>query len=141
MLSKAFTLIELILVISVISSLAVLSPFSFRILASALELDTVVKRLVADLHLARQLSSAQHLTVTLDFRSDRPLIYQIYTSDGQIIKTVTLSKGLNVPQKKAIKFAASGMPAFGGSGTLELKNKFGKSKKIIISAVGRIRVE
>jgi prepilin-type N-terminal cleavage/methylation domain-containing protein len=139
--SKAFTLIELILVISMVSILAGLAPLSFRILVSALELDTAVKRLVADLHLARQLSSAQHLTVTLDFISDRPLTYQIYTSDGQIIKMITLPGGLSNPQKKAIKFAASGMPAFGGSGTLELKNRQGKSKKIIISSVGRIRIQ
>lgn len=45
-----------------------------------------------------------------------------------------------VCQGKTFKFAPSGNPVPGFFGTVEIKNRSG-SKKVVVSAVGRIRVE
>jgi len=42
---------------------------------------------------------------------------------------------------KEFKFSRSGFPVVGGSGTEILKNKTGRIKKIVVSSVGRVRVE
>ncbi len=41
----------------------------------------------------------------------------------------------------SISFAASGFPPPGGSGTIVLRDRFARSKKIIVSSSGRIRLE
>jgi len=52
-----------------------------------------------------------------------------------------LPAGLSFVSCPAISFASSGFTAFGGSGTVIIKNRLGATKKIVVSTVGRVRIE
>ncbi|MBI5078696.1 prepilin-type N-terminal cleavage/methylation domain-containing protein [Candidatus Saganbacteria bacterium] len=56
------------------------------------------------------------------------------------IQSEAVCRGENLSVGR-FKFSRSGFPLPGGSGTQVLENRFGRSRRVIVSAVGRVRVE
>jgi prepilin-type N-terminal cleavage/methylation domain-containing protein len=105
----AFSLIELIVVMSILGSVLFISLPNLSRFSANLSLNGSATALVTEL---RQLQAKARLTHTT----------QRYGTTN-------------------IAFSASGFPPPGGSGTIVLRNRFGRQKKIIVASSGRIRCE
>ncbi|OGC25652.1 hypothetical protein A2291_04480 [candidate division WOR-1 bacterium RIFOXYB2_FULL_42_35] len=119
----AFTLVEIIVVMAVCSVLFSVSFASLRGFLGQIQLEATTKSLVSDLRKMQSQSRLEHKTLAMDL-------------NGLVLPT-----GINFAQTSQIKFAPSGATAFGGSGSLVLQNSLGRTKKIIVSSIGRVRVE
>lgn len=117
-----FTLIELLVAVGL---LAVIALGSFSALArfnSSVSLRAVTETLVSDLRLLQNEAKTVHQTKIFD-PAKKVWPAGIMVSGGPI------------------NFAASGYPLPGGSGTLTLKDRFGRIRKVIVASTGRIRHE
>lgn len=121
--SRAFTLVEIIVVIAVCSSLFSLSFYSLRRFLSQSQLATSADKLVSELRKIQSQARLERQTTSLD------------------ISKQNLPSGIKIIKTSQIKFAPSGFTDFGGSGSIILRNRLGKTKKIVVSTVGRVRVE
>ena len=122
-LHPGFTLVEILMVlgflmVSLAVALPTLSNFSGQLLLKA-----SARSLASDLRALQSQAVMRHKTMSLD-----PLEYPFPSK-------IKLVKG------KIIAFAANGFPPPGGTGTIIIKNQLGKNKKIIVSNLGRVRVE
>ncbi len=122
MLKKGFTLIEILIVISLIGILFTAAYFNHSGYVEISKLNAAKTQIVSDLRAAQNKATNEHKTVSITFDN----------------KT-KLPSGITV-SNKIIKFAASGFCPPGYSGTIILSGKK-KSKKIIVSSNGRVRVE
>ncbi len=121
--SKAgFTLIELLVIILIIGSLLSFSVPVLNSFYGNLLLNQSAQALAGEIRTLQARAYAQHQTLSLDPGRGLP---------GSIL----------LAQNHQISFAASGFPVPGGSGTLILQSRFGQTKKIIVSSLGRVRVE
>ncbi len=120
---RGFTLIELLIVIGLISFVFAAAAPNLSRYSSLLNLNASAKLIVSDLRLTQSQALTQKETLCYDPTKTR------------------LPSGIKFIKTKPIYFSASGNPAFGSSGTIMMQNRLGQSKKIIVSSVGRIRVE
>ena len=120
---KGFTLIELLVVIAVIGIMMVGTLPQLSSLSAHLRLTAAAKCLAADLRSLQARATSQHETLNLDLNS------------------LTLPAGIKLVKSSQIAFAPSGFTPPGGSGTLVLQNQLGQQKKVIVSSVGRVRLE
>lgn len=120
---NGFTLIETLVVVAIIAALFTLSIPTFSRFSAQLSLNTSAKALASKLRAIQTQAVTQHKTLSLDFAKTE------------------LASGISILKTSKISFSSSGSPPPGGSGTLMLQNKFGKTKKIIVSSAGRVRVE
>jgi len=120
---KGFTLVEIVVIIGILSVLFSLAlPLSTRF-SSSLYLYASARALASEL---RQLQSSSVLRhQSLSFVPDK----------------FTLPPGIKFKNICDIGFAASGFPPPGKSGTLVLEDTSGKTRKIIVSSAGRVRLE
>jgi prepilin-type N-terminal cleavage/methylation domain-containing protein len=118
---QGFSLIELLMVCGVAAIAASLAITAFGSLSASQTLSATARTVVAELRHLQTRARAEHQT--LNYLLDR------------------LPAGLTVSKPANFSFAASGLPTVGGSGTLILMNKFGRTKKIVVSSAGRIRLE
>lgn len=128
---SAFSLIEIIIVISITSILILFSYLSYTSYLSSNKLTAAVNQVSADLRMVQNQAKTANKTAQIGFFAGS---YQINNS-----KKVALPANVTANQK-IFKFAGSGFPIPGYSGTLILECN-GKNKKIIVSSVGRIRIE
>ena len=120
---KGFTLVEIIVIIGILSVLFSLAlPLSARF-SSTLYLQASAKALVSELRRLQSSSVLQHQT--LSFAPDK----------------FTLPPGIKFKSICDIGFSASGFPPPGKSGSLILQDSSGRTKKVIVSSLGRIRLE
>ena len=110
---RGFTLVELLIVISILMLLSAASLSALYAFRANLALNYSAEYAKAAIRRSQMHAIAKQTTV-----SCRPA-------------------GLN----KTFVFSRSGFPVVGGSGTGTLKNSTGRTKKIIVSSVGRVRVE
>ena len=135
-LSRAFTLLEILIVLAIISTLFVMIIPLSSYYRGNIGLDTTSNMIVSDLYYAKGLALNVSSHVSIDFNSDKYSLFK----DGSLVKTVDLPKDVKC-NIKTIGFSSQGMPAPGESGTILLSNKDGKTKSIIVSSMGRIRME
>jgi len=121
---RGFTLLEILVTISLFSLIIFISMPVLSRFKNALLLKITVQKVSSDLR-ARQLAALVKKTT---------LNYQV-SSAGQ------LPGGLKLISDKKIVFSGNGLPIPGGSGTQILGNNYGKQGKIIVSSQGRIRIE
>lgn len=120
---KAFSLIEIIVVVGILGLLFTFSlPISARF-SNVLFLNASAKALASELRNTQSQSVLQHKTLSLN------------------LNKLKLPPGIRLVNTRDIGFSPSGFPPPGKSGTLILQNSFGKTKKIIVSSAGRIRIE
>jgi type II secretory pathway pseudopilin PulG len=129
--NKGFTLLQIILVVSLISILAGFMAFQFSAVIDQIKLTAVAKTIAQDLRAAQIRAQSTHNLQQLVFESTS------YSSQG-IIKKIPSPVEVATPQ--TIRFAATGLPQPGYFGSLTLVCR-GKTKLIIISPAGRVRIE
>ena len=120
---KGFSLIEIIVVMGVLGALFALSlPISSRF-SSVLYLNASAKALASELRNVQSQSILQHKTLSLN------------------LAKLNLPPGIRFANTRDISFSPSGFPPPGKSGTLVLQNSLGRTKKVIVSSAGRVRIE
>lgn len=120
---KGFTLIEVLVVIAVVATITLVSFPAFSLFSAQLSLNAAARAVASDLRKLQSRAMLQHETLQLP--------------GGDL----ALPPGIQAAKPCDFSFAASGAAPPGGSGTLVLKNRFGRQKKIIVSAAGRVRIE
>jgi Tfp pilus assembly protein FimT len=117
---------------------------------STLELGTEGQRIVSDLRFAQEKAIALSSEVMIDFRSKsllgdpgRYYIKRLNPVTGKFVdlKFVKLPKEFDIRQEVVIKFAKTGFPQVGGSGTVVIEDLGERAKRIVVSSAGRIRME
>ena len=121
----------MVIAISIISILALFSYISYSSYLSSNKLTAAANQAASELRLIQNQAKTENKTYQIVFFADS---YQVNNSEK-----VKLPPNVATNQK-IFKFAASGFPLPGYSGTLVLKCN-GKTRRIIVSSVGRIRVE
>ena len=120
---KGFTLIEVLIVLSILAiSFALAYPALSRF-SARLTLQAAARTLASDFRALQAAAVSKHRT--LNFQPEK----------------ATLPGGIKVVATSLIGFSPSGFTPPGGSGTWTLKNRLGDQKKIIVSSMGRVRVE
>ena len=120
---RAFTLVELLVVIAVIGTIIAFAYPTTSRFSSQINLNNGAKELVSTLRANQAKAISRRESVALDTATYRLL--------GDI-------KAIN---DKRITFSPSGFPTVGGSGTIILQNRFGQTKSIVVSSIGRVRIE
>lgn len=118
-----FTLVEMLVVIGLLTAsfaiaIPALSNFSNQFL-----LKVSARSLASDLRFLQTRAILRHKTLSLN------------PAECRFPSKIKLVKG------KIITFSADGFPPPGGSGSIVIQNTSGKSKKIVVSSVGRVRIE
>ena len=123
---RAFSLIELVLVIAIISVMAAVALPRFAAAAWRQRADSAARRIVADLDYARTRAAARSATVTVTFNDklhaytltgvpdiDRPAdIYTVTLGDEPYRASIV---SVNIDGGKQVDFDGFGRPAAGGS--------------------------
>jgi prepilin-type N-terminal cleavage/methylation domain-containing protein len=122
MLKRGFTLIELLMVIFIVG---ILFSFSFPTLkrfCDSLALNHTAQAMAGEIRTLQAKAYTQHQRLSLDISRFLP-------------------SNIFIAQAHLICFSDSGFPVPGGSGTLILRNQLGQTKSIIVSSLGRVRIE
>ncbi|MEA3494031.1 MAG: type II secretion system protein [Candidatus Margulisiibacteriota bacterium] len=120
---QGFTLIELLIVISIVGITLFASFPGINRFSKQLSLSGAAKAVVSEIRSIQKNALLRHETLSLNFNK------------------ISLPPGINIIKSSNIKFASSGYPPPGGSGSIILQNQNGQTKKVIISSSGRVRVE
>jgi prepilin-type N-terminal cleavage/methylation domain-containing protein len=143
----AFSLVEMVIAISIVAILASVSVFSFSNIFNSTQLDNTAKRLVADLKLTRQQAiQDQNTSSFMISPSSRhyqaPGVKNLVGTDSiyldledDLYKSTTISLSLNEEGNNTIQFDPAGQVA--NFGTILLTNG-DQEKTITITAEGEI---
>jgi len=129
--NKGFTLLQILLVVSLISVLAGLAAFQFSSVIDQIKLSAVARTIAQDLRAAQIRAQSTHTLQQLVFERTS------YSSRG-VIKKIPPPVEVATPQ--TIRFGITGLPQPGYFGSLSLVCR-GKIKLIILSPAGRVRIE
>ena len=129
--SSGYSLIQLIIVLSIVAIVAGYFSFRFSGILDQIKLQSAAKMILSDLMTAKMRAQAEHRNLEIVFLNSQ------YSFDNHK-KILPASVFIQNPQ--TVKFASSGMPVPGYFGTLILVCH-NKTASVIISPVGRIRVE
>jgi len=128
---KGFSLIELVIVVTLIGLVLAFFSIKFSAVSAKIKLQAVSKIIVSDLRISQQKASSEKRLVEIIFDYNS---YQI----GKEKKSIP--RPIKVINPQTVAFSQSGQPIPGFFGTIILSD--GKSAtKIIISPIGRIRSE
>jgi len=141
-----FSLLELIVVISLASVLAAIGVLSHQAMRPSLNLNLATQQVVMDLKVARMRAVTRNRTQRVLFGSgDGTYVRQAidgpgYTNDGA---PVLLPPGIVVvdctARDSAIAFRPRGNAV--GFGTVTIRNGKGEVRRIVVDIAGQIRVE
>lgn len=140
---KAFTLIELLIVMAVAAIIfSVVAP-SFSRAKNILELETSAQEVANALRLIKQKACATSSQTGLEGGHGAFILQRSdpISNSMRIMRSTELPKGILFDSPVSFKFATSGFPLAGCSGTAILRNSSGATKSIVVSSFGRIRVE
>ena len=118
-----FTLVELLVVISILGLMFLISIPSFSRFSSQLALKASAKTLASDLRHLQSQAILKHQTLSFNLGNFK------------------FPGGIKAVKSSNISFSPSGFTAFGGTGSLLLQNRFGQQKKVVVSWSGRVRIE
>lgn len=136
--SKAFTLVELLISLLIISTLLAFLVTGVSRYFNSLEYDLSVKQVVSDIEITRQLAETSSQTCRIEFNAGK----NTYTikKGGVIYNPCSVNAGVKFYGKSYFSFVPSGNTDVGGSGTLSIGGS-SKMKSVIVSSRGRVRVE
>ena len=135
---NAFTLIEMLVVIVMVSFLLAASVTGIKRFATSLEYANSVNQVLSDVKMTQQLAETSSQTCKIEFKAGKN-IYNMFKGTN-LIKSLAAGSNIQFYGKSFFSFAPSGNTDVGGSGTLYLSGT-AKAKKIVVSSRGRIRVE
>ncbi|MDD4179887.1 MAG: prepilin-type N-terminal cleavage/methylation domain-containing protein [Candidatus Margulisbacteria bacterium] len=120
---RGFTLIELLVVMAVFGLVVAVSFPALGKLRSSIFLEVSARKLASELRLSQVKAVACGESVNYHPNS------------------VNLAQGIVLSNDKEFIFSRSGYTQPGGSGTQKLATKSGQEKSIVVSSVGRVRIE
>ena len=129
--SKAFTLIEITVVMGIISLLFLFFSYKFSGFQERLAFKSTRNSIVTNLRLAQQEAISKKESIDIVFYNHS------YTFDGAI---KNISNQIKIKNPQIIRFTDSGNPQPGYFGTIVLESK-NQTGKIVISPIGRIKTE
>jgi type II secretory pathway pseudopilin PulG len=129
--SFGYSLIQLVIVLSIIAIVAGYFSFRFSGILDQIKLQSAAKMIQSDLMSAKMRAQAEHINQEIIFSNN-----QYFFNDHKKI----LPSSVFIQNPQTVKFAASGMPIPGYFGTLKLICH-NKTASIVISPLGRIRIE
>jgi prepilin-type N-terminal cleavage/methylation domain-containing protein len=137
---SGFTVVELIIVISIIGILFSFSSGSLRTLLSYYKLRVSTDEIVSYLRKTKQLAISKHARYGLELISSKE--FGIY-KDGETgyIENCFLEDGILASHSRSNNKTTFSPLGTAYSGTITLSNSYGKSYNVIISSSGKIRVE
>ena len=138
---KGFTLIEILIVIGIISLLYGLSYFGFTSIRSSLDVSYAAKQVFSDVRLTQDLAKTVHYPHQIVFFRGSNRYQVINLEDDEVVKDERVANTVRFDGKEMFIFSSSGNPVVGGSGTLIISNFKGKTKKVVVSSNGRVRIE
>jgi|GEM_PF-2680475 len=140
---KGFTLIELILVICLISTVLCFSIEQLRSLKESLAVRVFAQQLLGDLNLIKQRSCQRAAVYELNCSKSSYTISYLDNNTGCFVKerSEPINSSVFVENPVNFRFSSSGFPCPGYIGTVQIKSFTGKKAKVVISSVGRIRIE
>ncbi|MFC1560233.1 Tfp pilus assembly protein FimT/FimU [Candidatus Margulisiibacteriota bacterium] len=138
---KGFTLIEMLVIVLIIGALSGLAYFGFTSIRGSLDVNYSAKQIVLDMRLTQDLAKTLRYPHQIEFPKGSNEYRVIDLEDDRIVKQVRLGSAIRFSGKEIFIFSSSGNPVVGGSGTLVISNSKGRSREVIVSSIGRIRVE
>lgn len=138
---KGFSLIEIIIVVSIICTLYFVVSINLVNTIELLRIKNEAQKLALNLQYLRNnsLSFSQDGICYL-YGNRYVLKVKKYNGSENILREVLLNENINISGQGKIGFKYNGNPLF--SGTVILKNKKGFERKVIVAvATGRIRIE
>lgn len=140
---KAFTLVEMIVVMAITAAAFIsLSP-SFSTAAKRLNLDIAAYRTAGALMTMRQkaVTSSSQTEIKAEKNGLQFKAGDLASGTVSDRGSTLLPEGIYFDAPVTFRFAASGFPVAGFSGTAVLRGPYGSLKKVIVSSFGRIRIE
>jgi type IV fimbrial biogenesis protein FimT len=141
--SEAFTLIEALVVLSILALTAIVTIPNMIAWRSGMQLRAAINELRNDLELSRTRAVKENATVTVEFNPTAGRYSMTYLDqDNQTI----LLKSQTLPAGVSISAGSNFTTSFSSRGTAQassivLANKQGKTKSISISFIGKIEVK
>lgn len=135
---KGFTLIEVLVVLVIVSLLTSASIMGFKVFRNTIEFRDTVDQVLTDIKYTQQCAETSSRSCRIEFRPGENIYY--VTKGSKMLRAGTVDKEIGFTGKEYFSFVPSGCTEVGGNGTLFVSG-LGKTKKIIVSSMGRIRVE
>jgi prepilin-type N-terminal cleavage/methylation domain-containing protein len=152
--SKGFSMAELMVVVGILAVVAVIAAPNIIKWRSNAKLRGAVQNLRGELQAAKASAARESCWVVVEFFGDR---YRVFVDNGagaggnknnnvldgseRIIRERQLPAGVSIEPSAFTKTHFNPRGTTGAAGTLALVNKRGDRKKLIISGMGRIRIE
>lgn len=152
--TKGFTFTELMVVIAILAVIAVAATPSVLSWRGNVKLRGAADNLKGDLQVAKASAARESSWVVIKFFSDR---YQVFVDNGTgtggakndgflngsetVIRQRKLPSGVSIEPSAFTKTHFNSRGTTGAAGTVTLANSRGKRKMLIISPMGRIRVQ
>jgi prepilin-type N-terminal cleavage/methylation domain-containing protein len=140
-LRKAFTVIEMLIVILLLGTLSGLAYFGLTSMKESLDVRSAAEQVYSEIRLTQEMAKTNHYPHQIEFIRGGNEYQIVDLRDDTIVKKEKLSDTIRFDGKEMFIFSYSGSPVVGGSGTLVISNFKKKVKKIVVSPIGRIRIE
>lgn len=146
---KGFTLIELVIVMTIIGTLGVLSYFGMQSILPGYRLNGAIRMVRGDLYNAKMLAAKRNRQYRVVFSANGYQLQRGTTSSGTFsLDQMELSRTFADYDGVAVNTGATTSPVFSPRGTVSnvagptvtLQNDAGTQKTITISIAGRIRI-
>ena len=140
-----FSLLELIIVLSLISILAGIGVLEHQALRPRLNLGLAARQVVMDLKLARMHAVTQHVNYRILFSNNNPT-YQAQRKSGHEYidegAPVSLPAGIAIAECTARDRGISFVPRgnAGSFGTIKIRNSRGEERHVSVDIAGQVRV-
>lgn len=140
---KAFTIIELLVVLSLFSAILLIPTFNFDKTKTIVLLNSTAKDIANKLELIKSQAISSSSIMELEAQKTKVIIKKqsLITNSFVDISSVNLPKNISIDTPIKFRFSQNGFPLVGYTGTIKLLSPFGQTKKIILSSFGRIRIE
>jgi len=140
---KGFTILELLVVISLLSLLISISSVNLAGLKRCMLLDNSANELANTLNIIKQtaISSSGRTELVCNVKKYHIETLDLFSNSMKKTCEASLPDGICFKEPCEISFSQSGFPIPGYSGTIIMSDRSGRTKKIIVSSFGRIRIE
>ena len=144
---RGFTLVEMLMVVSIMAILGTLSFFGVRAILPGYRLNAGIRMVRGDLYNAKMLAVKRNLQYRVVFNAPNYLLQEGNKSSGSDVWTTKLDRDFSAYQGVSVKMAdTTGNPTFSPRGTangvtIVLQNDKGDEKEIRVNITGRIKAQ